>query len=72
MPDQGSAGQFGPADLRQDDLDLLRRARQPTGTPRREDELFLLELEEQQLEQLSLTPENRGDLGETHRTQPSA
>ena len=64
--DLDCATELGALDLRQDHLDLAGREGQPAGTASRQEQLLLLELEHQQLEQLSLSPQDARHFGQGH------
>ncbi len=58
--------ELGLADLLEDHLHFAGGAGQPTGAPGGQHELLLVELEQQQLEQMALSPQNGGNLSQTH------
>jgi hypothetical protein len=64
------AAELGVADLVQDGLDLPGGVREPARASAGEHELLLLELEQQQLEQTALGPQDVGQLAQGHRREP--
>jgi hypothetical protein len=64
--DLDGTGQPGLAEALEHLLDLAGRVLDPAGAAGGEQQLLLLQLEGQQLQQLSLTPEQRGQLVRAH------
>jgi hypothetical protein len=58
--------ELDPPDLAEHALDLARRVREPACAARGQHELLLLELEHEELEELTLPPQDVGHVAERH------